>query len=107
MNAMMIVGTQRLDALTFSGPNWIPLVWVSSSVEMDIASRYTGKAQITSMRRDSSASVVPPKNPAIRATTVAARQHRTAEPIPISRELRPPYSSSAATSRPVLSAPRK
>ena len=107
MNAMMTVGVHRLDALTCSGPNWNPLEWVSSSVEIEMASRYTGKAQMTSMMRDSTASTVPPKKPAISATTVAARQHRTAEPIPTSSELRPPYSSSAATSRPTLSAPRK
>ena len=59
------------------------------------------------MMRDATESVTPPKKPAIRATTVAASEQSTAAPMPISSELRPPYSSSAATSRPVLSAPRK
>src|ERR1700755_3458884 len=56
MNAMITAGSHRLDALTCSGPNWNPLEWVSSSVEIEIASRYTGKAQMTSMMRDSTAS---------------------------------------------------
>ncbi len=63
---------------------------MSNSVEIEMASRNTGKAQITSIRRDSSESVTPPKKPAIRAATVAAREHSTAEPIPTNRELRPP-----------------
>ena len=73
-----------------TGPNWNPLEWVSSSVPMDIASKYTGKAQIMSMMRDATESVMPPKKPAIRATTVAASEQSTAEPMPISSELRPP-----------------
>src|SRR5438874_6626765 len=107
MNAMITAGSHRLDALTCSGPTWNPLEWVSSSVEIEMASRYTGKAQMTSMRRDSTVSTRPPKKPANRAMTVAARQHRTAEPTPTSSELRPPYSSREATSRPTPSAPRK
>ena len=107
MNAMRSVGTQRLDALTCSGPTWNPFEWVSSSVASEIASRYTGKAQMMSMTRDRIESVIPPKKPAMSAITVATTQQITAEPIPTSSELRPPYSSSAATSRPSPSAPRK
>ena len=90
MKAMMAVGSHRLDGAMCTGPSWNPLECVSNSVPMDIASKNTGKAQITSMMRDAIASVVPPKKPAIRATTVAASVQSTAEPIPISRELRPP-----------------
>src|SRR5262245_28535096 len=52
MNAMMSVGSHRLVGSTCTGPNWNPLEWVSNSVPMHIASRNTGKAQITSMIRD-------------------------------------------------------
>ena len=90
MNAMMIVGSHRLDASTCTGPNWNPLEWVSNSVAMHIASRYTGKAQMMSMMRDATESVTPPKKPAIRATTVATSEQSTAAPMPISSELRPP-----------------
>ncbi len=60
-----------------------------------------------SMIRDSTESTSPPKKPANSATTVAIAQQITAELIPICSELRPPYSSKAATSRPRLSAPRR
>ena len=55
-----------------------------------IANRKTGNAQITSMSRESSESVTPPKKPAMSAVTVASRQQMTAEPIPMISELRPP-----------------
>ena len=104
---MMHVGTHKFPALRRSGPTGMPLEWVSSSVAMLIARRYTGNAQMMSMSRDSTESTRPPKKPAMSATTVATTQQITAEAIPICSELRPPYSSSAATSRPRSSAPRK
>src|SRR5229473_3863804 len=64
MNAMITVGSQRLVGLTWTGPTWKPLEWVSSSVEIEIASRYTGNAQMMSMIRDSTESTSPPKKPA-------------------------------------------
>jgi len=87
---MMSVGSHREPATRCSGPTWRPFDEVSSTVEMQIASRYTGNAQIRSMSRDRIASVTPPKNPAISATIVATAQHRSAEPKPISSEVRPP-----------------
>src|SRR5260370_25325484 len=108
MNAMIAVGSQRLAALTCTGPTWIPPERaVSSSVEIEIASRKTGNAQMMSMIRDSTVSTSPPKKPATSATSVATAQQITAELLPICSELRPPYSSRAATSRPTRSAPRQ
>ena len=60
-----------------------------------------------SMILDRIASAAPPKKPAMSATIVATTQQITADEMPICSEARPPYSSSTATSRPVLSAPRK
>ena len=59
MKPMMSVGSQRLDASTWSGPTFSPLGAVRSTVAMQMASRYTGNAQITSMSRESSESVSP------------------------------------------------
>ena len=90
MKAMIRVGSQRLVATICSGPTCRPWGRVSSSVPTVIANSRTGNAQITSMSRESSESVTPPKKPAISASTVAMRQQMTAEPIPMSSELRPP-----------------
>jgi hypothetical protein len=53
------------------------------------------------------ASETPPKKPATMPIAVPARHVISAAKNPISSELRPPYRSRAATSRPCWSAPRK
>ena len=58
MTAMIRVGSHRLEALTDTGPIFRP--WVSSTVAIEIASRYTGNAQTTSSPREMMLSVTPP-----------------------------------------------
>ena len=90
MNAMISVGSHRLDAWMVAGPIEIPFGAFRSTVETQIASSSTGKAQITSISRETSASSQPPWNPARSAKMVARMQQITAEPMPTSSELRPP-----------------
>ena len=82
MNAMISVGSHRLDAWMVDGPTEIPFGAFRSTVETQIASSSTGKAQITSISRETSASSQPPWNPARSAKTVARMQQMTAEPMP-------------------------
>ena len=60
---MMMIGSQMLPALSVTGPMGMPLV--SATVEIEIAARKTGKAQITSRMRERIWSTMPPKKPAI------------------------------------------
>ncbi len=90
MNAMIRVGSHRLVAWMLIGPIETPFGAFRSTVATQIASRSTGKAQITSMIRENSASSQPPWKPARSASTVAKKQQITAEPMPTSSELRPP-----------------
>ena len=85
---MMRIGSQRLPALSVTGPIGMPLV--SATVEIEIAARKTGKAQMTSRMRDRIWSTMPPKKPAMSAMIVAKKQQSAAEAMPMSRELRPP-----------------
>ncbi len=61
MKAMMRVGSHKLVATRCSGPMDRPFDVVRSTVEIEIASRYTGNAQMMSISRDSAASMIPPK----------------------------------------------
>ena len=75
-------------ALSVTGPIGMPLV--SATVEIEIAARKTGKAQMMSRMRERIWSTMPPKKPAMRAMIVAMRQQSAAETRPMIRELRPP-----------------
>src|SRR6266576_6985546 len=88
-------------------PQLRPFGNVSRTVASEIASRYTGNAQIRSIRRERIVSLKRPKKPAMRARMSAMKQQITADPMPISSDARPPYRTRAITSLPWLSAPRK
>ncbi len=63
---------------------------MSATVEIEIAARKTGKAQMMSRKRDRIWSTMPPKKPAMSAMIVAKKQQIAAEAVPMSSELRPP-----------------
>ena len=63
---------------------------VSSTVQMEIANRKTGNAQITSISRDSSESVSAAEEAGDQRQDGRDDEQITAEPMPISSELRPP-----------------
>jgi hypothetical protein len=88
MIAMIPIGIQRLVAGSVTSPRSSPLV--SATIEMEMASRYTGKAQRTSISRERTPSVKPPKKPAMTAMIVARMQQIRADTVPIISELRPP-----------------
>ena len=90
MNAMISVGSHRLEASIRIGPMASPFGAFRSTVERQIANSRTGNAQITSISRESNVSVAPPWKPARSARMVASRQQMKADPIPIMSELRPP-----------------
>ena len=56
----MSVGSFRSFAWMWTGPTTRPLGAARMTVATQIANRITGKAQITSMSRDRSASTTPP-----------------------------------------------
>ena len=85
---MISVGSRMPDECTVIGPRRRPLV--ISTVAAQIASRYTGNAQITSSARAMSESTTPPKTPAISAISVPMNAQISADESPITSELRPP-----------------
>ena len=90
MTPMMTVGTQRLAGVTRTGPHCRPFCLVCKTVDSEIASRKTGKAQIRSIVREIKESVQPRKKPEMTPKTSAIRQQITAEATPIRSEFRPP-----------------
>src|ERR1700733_13937899 len=70
---MITMGSHRLPASMVMGPTSMP--WIST-IDREIASRNMGKAQITSRMRESTVSMMPPKNPRGAAQNRPKRQKK-------------------------------
>ena len=85
---MITAGSHRLPASMVIGPSSIP--WTSRTVASEIASRYTGNAQIRSRKREMKPSSQPPYSPATIPSSVAMVSVISAARIPIDSDARPP-----------------
>ena len=103
--AMIRIGISFESPAISSGPIFKPPS--ASAVPSASPSSSGGKAHRMSSPREMSVSAQPRKKPAIVPKRIDRMIVPSAAPPPISSDVRPPYSSRTAMSRPLPSAPRK